>query len=156
MLLHSAGSSAPAAWGRRTEIAPTVAPHRNRSPAARAMTRRSSAAPAEMRALPEPGTAATSVLSADRRSFPSVNTRQVRADLAGDARARRAQGGFAVHKTLYLGDEAVVEAPYRGAVFAGVAAVAGHRLAPTHVDPVAEVEEFVRLELQLLGRQCGL
>src|SRR3981189_2464547 len=116
MLLHRPGSSAPAEWGSRTEIAPTVAPHRNRRPAARAMTRTLSEPPDEPRTGSVPRTAATRVLSAVQRNplLRIANTGKS----AGAGRAGRAQRVFAVRVTVDLDDESVLEAPHRGAVFA--------------------------------------
>src|SRR6476661_951702 len=71
MLVHSRASSAPAACGSRTEIAPTVAPHRNSSPAARAITRPPSEAREGTWAALKRMTGATAVLSTAPPVFPT-------------------------------------------------------------------------------------
>src|SRR3954470_11986639 len=147
MLVHSRASSAPAAWGSRTEIAPTVAPHRNSRAAARAITRLLSETPERTWTALGPRTAATSVLSAASGGYLK-KIPQNGVDLAAGVRSDRAQRVVAVREALDLDDEALLEAPDRGAVFADVTAAAPHRLASADVDLVAEVDELIGLELQ--------
>src|SRR3981081_153175 len=156
MLLHSAGSSAPAACGSSTEIAPTVAPHRNSSPAARAITRLPSRAPEPARAASEPRTAATTLSSTAPGDFPTPETPQKAGALTADGRSGGAQRVFAVRVALDVDDEALLEPPHRGAVFADVTALARHGLASADIDLLAEIKELVGLEPQVLGRQPRL